>query len=656
MTTTRAAGPPDAAPAPGSDTFERPHLAQVAPFEPLTLAVEDRAANLIDLVHRTVLRQPDHVALRWRLPKARRMNRGRPEGEATAWTTTSYRHTWEWIRDTALGLQQLGVVSGDRVCIVSRTRAQWLVADLATMSLGAVTCPIYPSSEASQAAFIINNVGARTIFVENVQQATKIASVRDACPTLEHVVVIEDRGKTPKGAIALDDVLDLAPTDPDHRRLWEEGWRRLTRDTLATIIHTSGTTANPKGAMITHGNLVFNYEAVVQCVDFTPDDVFLSWLPLSHIYERVAGMVVPMGRGCAIAYAEPLIERLPANMVEVRPTVMVAVPRLYERVYARVVATVESGAKVRQRIFGWALGLGRQKYANRLEGRADSFWLRAQLTLANRLVFDRIRARTGGRVRYFVSGSAPLAREIGEFFYACGMLVLEGYGLTETSPFVSINRPDDFVFGTVGRPAPDTEVRIEEGSGEILVRGPQVMLGYLNDPAETARAIDADGWFHSGDIGEIDPGGRIRITDRLKNIIVLANGKNVSPAPMEAALSTSRYVAQAVILGDREPYTGVLIAPDFEELGPWAAANGLAAMPPEQLVEERSVQKLFDQEAKRTLDGFAIFERPRRVALLPRLLTEDAGELTPSMKTKNRVVLANWPEKIAHLFDEEARD
>jgi long-chain acyl-CoA synthetase len=628
-------------------------MSQEAPFEALSLPAQDRVANLLELVHRTVERQPDHVALRWKLPKSRRMNGGQAETEAAAWTSTTYRQAWDWIRDAALGMQQLGIVAGDRICILSRTRPHWLVGDLASMSLGAVSCPIYPSSEASQAAFIINNVGARLIFVENAQQAAKVASVRNECPTLERVIVIEDRGRTPEGTITLDDVFDLAPTDADHRRLWDEGWRRLTRDTLATIIHTSGTTANPKGAMLTHGNLVFNYEAVVQCVDFTPDDVFLSWLPLSHIYERVAGMVVPMGRGCTIAYAEPLIERLPANMVEVRPTVMVAVPRLYERVYARVVSTVEAGPTLRRRIFGWAVGLGRAKYANHLAGRADSWWLSGQLALADRLVFARIRERTGGRVRYFVSGSAPLAREIGEFFYACGMLVLEGYGLTETSPFVSINRPDDVVFGTVGRPAPDTEVRIEEGNGEIVVRGPQVMLGYLNDPAETARAIDADGWFHTGDIGEIDDGGRIRITDRLKNIIVLANGKNVSPAPMEAAIATSRYVAQAVILGDRQPYTGVLIAPDFEELGPWAAANGLAEMPPEQLVDDHSVQKLFEQEVKRTLDGFAIFERPRRVALLPRLLTEEAGELTPSMKTKNRVVLANWPDRIARLFDEE---
>jgi long-chain acyl-CoA synthetase len=632
------------------------HAAQVAPFEPLEVDASDRVENLLELIHRSVVRHADREALRWKLPKSRRMNGGEAEQEATGWTSTTYAETWNWIRDVALGMQELGIKAGDRVCIMSRTRPLWLVADLASMSLGAVSCPIYPSSEPNQAAFIINNVGARLIFVENAQQAAKVASVRDECPTLETVVVVEDRGKTPEGTISLDDVFDLAPTDADHRRLWDDGWRAISREQLATIIHTSGTTANPKGAMITHGNLVFNYEAVIQCVDFSQDDVFLSWLPLSHIYERVAGMVVPMGRGCTIAYAEPLIERLPANMVEVRPTVMVAVPRLYERVYARVLSSVESSSPLKRRIFHWAAGLGRQKYEAHLAGRRPSPLLSAQLKVADLLVFGQIRGRTGGRVRYFVSGSAPLAREIGEFFYAMGMLILEGYGLTETSPFVSINRPDSFVFGTVGRPAPGTEVRIEAGSGEILVRGPQVMLGYLNHPDETAAAIDTDGWFHTGDVGEIDDGGRIRITDRLKNIIVLGNGKNVSPAPMEAALSTSKYIAQALILGDRQPYTGALIAPDFDELGRWASAHDLAGVAPEQLIERREVQKLIDAEVRRTLDPFAIFERPRRVALLPRLLTEEAGELTPSLKTKNRVVLANWADKVRELFPDDPQD
>jgi long-chain acyl-CoA synthetase len=632
-----------------------PRRAQTATVEPLVVEGE-RAANLVDLIHKSVERHADRPALRWKLPRSKRQGGKGETEEQSQWRTTTYRETWEWIRDVSLGLQTLGITSGDRVCIVSRTRPAWLVADLATLALGAVSCPIYPSSEANQAAFIINNVGAKLIFVENAQQAAKIESIRGECPTIEKVVVIDERGSLPAGAITFDDVFELAPSDADHRRLWEEGWRAITRDQLATIIHTSGTTANPKGAMLTHGNLVFNYEAVIQVVDFYETDIFLSWLPLSHIYERVAGMVVPLGRGSEIAYAEPLIERLPANMVEVRPTVMVAVPRLYERVYSRVLSTIESGSHLKQRIFWWAAGLGRQKYANHLAGRPDSIWLRAQLKVADLLVFGKIRARTGGRVRYFVSGSAPLSREIGEFFYGMGMLVLEGYGLTETSPFVSINRPGDFVFGTVGRPAPDTEVRIEADSGEIMVRGPQVMRGYLNDPAETARAIDPDGWFHTGDIGELDEIGRILITDRLKNIIVLANGKNVSPAPMEAALSTSKYIAQAVILGDRQPYTGALIAPDFEELGTWAAANGLAEMPPDQLVDERAVQKLIDGEVKAKLDGFAIFERPRRVALLPRLLTEEAGELTPSMKVKLRVVKEAWAAKVDELFEGDSKE
>ena len=561
---------------------------------------------------------------------------------------------WDWVTKLSLGLRDLGIRDGDASAIIARTRPEWAISDIASLALGAVTCPIYPQSEPGQAAFVLNNTGAKAIFVENVQQAAKIASVRPECPKLEHVVSFEASGKLPEGTLTLDDVIARADMEAANRVAWRDGWLAVDRDHLATVIHTSGTTANPKGAMLSHGNLLFNYEAANQVVDFYETDVFLSFLPLSHIYGRIVDEIVALGRGAAVVYAEALIERLPANMVEVKPTVMGSVPRLYERVYARVQSAVEAGTPMRQRIFHWAAGLGAQKYANHLAGKGDSPWLALQLKLADALVFGKIRERTGGRVRYFVSGSAPLSRDIGEFFYGMGMLVLEGYGLTETSPFVSLNRPDDFVFGTVGRPAPGSEVKIDPETGEILVRGPQIMQGYLNAPEETAKAIDPDGWFHTGDIGELDEIGRIRITDRLKNIIILGNGKNVSPAPMEAALSTSRYVAQAVILGDRQAYTGVLIAPDFDELGAWAATNGIAAeVPPEQLIEERAVEKLFDAEVKRTLDGFAIYERPRRVALLPRLLTEEAGELTPSLKTKNRVVLENWADKIAYLFDEK---
>jgi long-chain acyl-CoA synthetase len=626
-------------------------LMRTPEIEPLVVPPEERAANLVDLVHRAVERNPDKEAMRWKPPRARGSDEARGE---RSWSSRTYREMWDWVTDLSLGMADLGIAPADTVCILARTRPEWAIADLAALALGGVTCPIYPQSEAGQLAFIIKNVAASAVVVENAQQAAKVESVRADCPSLRHVITMESHGKFPPGTLTLEDVMARADQDPTRRRLWREGWLAIPRDQLATVIHTSGTTANPRGAMISHGNVLYNFEAASQVVDFYSTDIFLSFLPLSHIYGRIVDEVVALGRGATVVYAEPLLERLPANMVEVRPTVMGSVPRLYERVYARVLSAVESGPPSRQRIFQWAAALGRQRYANHLAGRGDSLWLSAQLWIADLLVFRKIRERTGGRVRYFVSGSAPLAREIGEFFYAMGMLVLEGYGLTETSPFVSVNRPDDFVFGTVGRPAPGTEVMIDPVTGEILVRGPQVMQGYLNDPAETARAIDPEGWFHTGDIGELDEIGRIRITDRLKNIIVLANGKNVSPGPMEAALSSSKFIAQAVVLGDRHPYTGALIAPDFDELGAWAAAQGVAEMPPEQLVEQPVVEKLFDAEVRRSLDGFAVYERPRRIALLPRLLSEEEGELTPSMKVKNRVVVQKWANKIAYLFDEKA--
>jgi len=629
---TTAAPPAPVAPAAGRRMWNE--------VEPLLMPDDQKARNVLELVHRSVERLPDKEALRWKLPK---------DG---GWVSRTYAEFWDWVARVSLGLQGLGIADGDTICIMSRTRPEWLVADLAGLALGAVTCPIYPQTEPGQAAFIINNVGASLIFVENAQLANKIESIRAQCPTLRTIVTFDSAGKFSAGTLTLEN-LAMRQSDAVQREAWEARWRAIPREHLMTVIHTSGTTANPKGAMLTHGGVLYNYEAAVQIVDFYETDLFLSWLPLSHIFERLTGEIIPLAHGSTVAYAEPLIERLADNMVEVRPTVMAAVPRFYERVYGRVLASVEASPPLRRRIFHWGIGVGRKRYLNHLAGKADGLGLTIQHAIADRLVYHRVKARTGGRVRYFVSGSAPLSREVGEFFYALGILILEGYGLSETSPLVSINRPGDFVFGTVGRPAPATEVRIDPESGEIQVRGPQIMRGYLNQPEETAKAIDPDGWFHTGDIGELDAIGRIKITDRLKNIIVLANGKNVSPGPMEAALSASKYIAQAVILGDRQPYTGALIAPNFDELGPWAEANGLGGMPPEQLVEERAVRQLIEGDVRMLLDDFAVFERPRRIALLPRALSEENGELTPTLKTKLRVVEENWPTQIDRLFEDE---
>jgi long-chain acyl-CoA synthetase len=622
--------------------------------EELVVPEEYRANSLVDLVAKIVERYPDNEAMRWKPTKAQRAGPGAEATDAAGWVHRSYREMWDWVTELSLGMRHLGLGDNDRFCIISRTRPEWVIADFAGLALGAISCPIYPQSEAGQAAFVINNVKAKLVVVENAQQAAKIASVRDQCPTLEQVITLDAHGKYPEGTLTVDDVMARADTDPTERRMWRDAWHAIDRSHHASVIHTSGTTANPKGVVITHGGLLYQYEAARQLIDLYPTDLFLSWLPLAHSFEKITGEVLPFGIGAAVAYAEPLIERLPANMVEVRPTVMAGVPRLYERVYGRVLSTIEAAPPLRQRIFHWAMGLGAKRYANHLEGRHDSPWLTAQVRLADALVYEKIRERTGGRVRYFVSGAAPLSREVGEFFYALGMLVLEGYGMTEASPLISVTRPADIVFGTVGQPAPGTQVKIDELTGEVCSRGPGTMVGYINEPDETAKAIDSDGWLHTGDVGELDEAGRLRITDRLKNIIVLANGKNVSPGPMEAALSTSKLIAQAVILGDNQPYTGVMIAPDFEELEKWGATIGLAEMPPEQLAEEKEIQKLYEGEVKRLLDGFAIYERPRRVALLPRLLSEEEGELTPTLKTKLRVVQQKWNEKIAYLFDERS--
>jgi len=329
------------------------------------------------------------------------------------------------------------------------------------------------------------------------------------------------------------------------------------------------------------------------------------------------------------------------------------VPPFFQRFHKHVLAEVARSPAWKQAAFRWAVGLGRKRYANHLAGRRDSAWLWIQLRLANRFVFAPIKARAGGRLRFFVSGAAPLPQEVGEFFYAMGMLILEAYGLSETAPLLCINRPDSFKFGTVGLPAAETEIRIEAETGEILARGPQVMRGYLNLPEETAAAIDADGWFHTGDIGAFDEAGRLTITDRIKNLIVLSNGKKVSPGPMELLLLTSPYIAQAVILGDQHEQTGVLVAPSPPEVRAWLRERGLE-IPEEELAASAEVNALIESEVRTLLRDFAAYERPRRVAILPRELDEEHGELAgPLRKPRRAAVVANWPEHVQRLFAAE---
>jgi long-chain acyl-CoA synthetase len=605
--------------------------------DPLRLRPEERARSLVEIVWRTIEREPGREALRWKADGS--------------WHSRSYGDLGEWVTRISLALAEIGVRRGDRVAIISGSRPEWLASDLAVLALGAVSCPAHPSEGTEQLEHILTNVAPRLALVEGRQEAAKIDAVRAACPSLEHVVAFDPAD----GLRTIHDLAASVELSESSVASWRAGWAGIGRDEVATIVHTSGTTARAKGVILTHSNIIHNCEAATQAIPFSQDDVGLTILPLSHMFARSAGMFVPLSIGAAVAFAEPVMERWASNLVEVRPTVMLTVPPFFHRIHKRVVDEVARGSAFKQRVFAWTVGLGRKRYERHLAGRGDGVWLRLQVWLAGRLVFDRIKQRTGGRLRFFASGAAPLPREIGEFFYAMGMLILEGYGLSETAPFLSLNQPDSFKFGTVGHPFPETEIAIDQETGEILARGPQVMRGYLNEPDETAKAIDPDGWFHTGDIGRFDEANRLVITDRIKNIIVLSNGKKVSPGPIQTTLTTSAYITQAVILGDGQEWTGVLIAPSFEHVRAWAAGEGIDAEGEEALAARPEVRKLMESEVRRLLSGAAAWERPRRIALLPRELSVERGELTPMGKPKRAVIEANWPDAVASLSSSSAR-
>jgi len=617
--------------------------------EPVRIPESDRAINLVDLVHRTVARHPDREALRW---KARGSAGDQTGSGAAPWTSRTYLGLWEWVESVSFGLYRLGVRPGDRVVILSGSRAEWVVADLAVLALGAVTCPIYSAEKPQKIEFMVRNVGARFVFAESAKQLAKLGGVTGEASGVERIIVFDPSNGLRATAITLDELIGGSPRPSQaERTAWHEGWASIDRDAVATVVHTSGTSGEPKGVVLTHGNVIHNYEAVRQALPFDEHDLALSVLPLSHMLERAAGMYVPLAIGAAVAFAEPVMERWASNLAEVRPTIMVTVPLFFQRIHQRVLSEVARQPAWKQRLFGWGTRLGACRYDNHLAGRHDSPWLRLQLAVAGRLVFARIKARTGGRLRYFCSGGAPLPRAVGEFFYAMGMLIFEGYGLSETAPLLAINRPESFKFGTVGPPAAGTEIRIDPASGEILARGPQVMRGYLNAPEATAEAIDADGWFHTGDIGEFDEVGRLRITDRIKNLIVLDNGKKVSPTPMELALATSPYITQAVIVGDKRSSTGALIVPDLDRLAAWARQAELEPVDGATVAENPRVVALIEAEARRLLHEFAAYERPRHLALLPRELSEERDEVVgPLRKPKRRVIAANWPAQVERLF------
>ena len=484
-----------------------------------------------------------------------------------AYRPISHSEVLDRVRHVARGLSSLGVRRGDRVAILSENRPEWAIADFACLTAGMTDVPIYPTLPSDQIAYILKDSGAAAIFVSNKAQAEKIREVRAQLPALKSVIGFDETpGMTNMSIVELE----KRGTPGENRETiatYREDALLVKPDDLATIIYTSGTTGEPKGVMLTHDNIYSNVEGARKAIPFEGEDTALSFLPLSHIFERMGGHYLMWATGTSIAYAES-IDTVPVNMQEVRPTIVLSVPRLYEKMYARVLESALTGGFLKKKIFFWARGVADRWANDKLAGKTPAGLLASQYSIAQKLVFSKLKARTGARLRYFVSGGAPLAPEINKFFYAAGLEILEGYGLTETSPVIAVNTPANFRIGTVGKPIDGVEVKIAS-DGEILTRGPHVMKGYYNKPDATREAIDPDGWFHTGDIGELRD-GFLAITDRKKDIIVTAGGKNIAPQPIENKVKTNKYVSQAVMIGDKRKFPIMLIVPNWDSLEKWA--------------------------------------------------------------------------------------
>ena len=551
----------------------------------------------------------------------------------------------------ALGLALLGVDRHDRVAILSENRPEWAAADFATLALGALTVPIYTTYLAPQVETLLRDSMAKAVITSNAVELQKVLDVRQRCKDLEQILVMEpapwSAGKaTPFGSVVKKGLGVLA-VDP---HAFDERVDALDGRDWATVIYTSGTTGEPKGAVLSHANIVSNVAACSTLFDVTSGDVALSFLPLAHVFERMVDYLY-FSRAATIAYAES-IDRLPENFLEVKPHCFAAVPRVYEKMLARVQSAVETSPPIRRKIFAWGVGTGRARLACEERGERPGAYLRARAQLADRLVFAKIRARLGGRFRFAISGGAPLAPELAEFFWSAGVHVYEGYGLTETSPVLTCNRPGEWRLGSVGRAIPGITLRLAP-DGEVLAKGPCVMAGgYWRKPAETESVFEGDGWLKTGDIGRFDVEGYLTLTDRKKEIIVNAYGKNLAPAPIEAAFRALRYVSSVVLIGNRRKFLSVLIVPNFDRLEAWAHENALNWESRAQLLEHPKVRSLFRQ-AIDIVNGDEPHERQiRAFALLAQDFSQDGGELTPTLKLRRRVIDEKYRELIDRMYAE----
>ncbi len=586
-----------------------------------------KSSTLADLLPLSAQRYGNATAVRYK-----------QDGE---WVDRSFAEVLEVARSLSLGLIDLGVAKGDKVSILGNTRPEWTYFDFAALSAGAVVVPIYQTNSPEECQYVLENSDAKVVVVEDDEQMEKVRAVRDQLPLLEHVVRMTGSSDD---AISLDDLASRG--DARDVSEWETRWKSVTTEDICTFIYTSGTTGPPKGCIISHGN----YRAMLNMVNETSvieeGDVTYLYLPLAHSFA----LLIQFGSfdlGTTIAYWERDPQKILPNLGELKPTYFPSVPRIFEKIYTAASSGMEKAGGVKKAIFDWSIGVGKKMRATERSGRKPGFLLRKQYEFADKQVLSKIRGLFGGNLRLAVSGAAPISPEILRFFDAAGVLVLEGWGMTETSTAATISTPDDFKVGTIGKPFPGCEVKIAD-DGEILVKGPNVFQGYYKNEEATRETI-VDGWLHTGDIGEIEPDGFIKITGRKKDIIITAGGKNITPANLENEIKQHPLVSQCVVVGDRKPYLVALVTLDPEDAVAYAKEHGLSE-DPEQLAANAEVLKAIEAHVATINEKFARVEQVKKVAILPRDLSQETGELTPTLKVKRAVVASKHEDEIEKLY------
>ncbi len=588
----------------------------------------------------TVKRHGDKVALMWKVDGVYRH--------------MSYYEFWEKIHYAASGFAQLEVKENDKIAILSNSNPMWGITDFASASLGAVSVPIYPTLPKEQAHYILKNAEVSVAVVENDEQLNKVVDSEQ----LKYCIVMNPSQSNYENEKILTFEQLEAKGEEFLMLDWEEKWRSIDKEKLVTIIHTSGTTGNPKGVMLTHGNFLANIEAIqFWLIELLPDDIALSYLPLSHVFERLAGHYMQFSAGTTVAYAES-IDTIQENLQEIQPTIMTSVPRLFEKVYTKVLDEINNGPSIKKKIFYWAVKVGMERYEYYVNSPVHKLILQEAMPKdfmkkwkrADRLVFQKVKEKLGGRLRGMVSGGGTLNPELAKFFWALNIPILEGYGLTETTPVVATNPIVRSKVGTVGKVLPNLEVKIAD-DGEVLVRGPSVMKGYYNNPEATREAFDGD-WFKTGDVGSLDEEGYLKIVDRKKRILVLSTGKNVAPQPIESVINESAFIDNSIVVGDNRKYVICLVNPDYENLVPWAEKNGVPYANHEDLAKSKYVQKLMEEEVQRATKGFASFEQPKKVIVAFEQWTIDGGELSPKLTIRPKIIEKKYEEMIESIYNE----